>query len=107
MDDNQKKLKFSTHLNSSHLKNAYFRYENSKSKNSSIFGYNSPNPKKNLLDIKFGTYRGFSNGSIRNNDSLIANSGWPKNDRSDSEKRIYPRRPISSKIRVRFFLIFF
>lgn len=101
MDEEQEKLQFSKRLHSSHLRSAYFRFENSKhNNNSTVFGYTPKKMKKNLLDMKFGSYRGFSNGSIRNNDSLIANSGWPSKERK--ETRVYPRRAISNKIRVRF-----
>lgn len=99
-DDDQSKLIFSKKLNSSHLKNAYFRFETSKNGNSTVFGHYSPRRNRNVLNMKFGSYRGFSNGSIRNNDSLVANSGWPKNDKSKSPNQIYPRRPVSNKIRV-------
>ena len=96
-DDQQTKIHFSNNLNSSHLKSAYFRYENSKNHSGASYGYNSPSFKRSILDTKFGSYRGFSNASIRNNNSLVIPS------RPGSVKKKQPpkdARSVSQSIKV-------
>ena len=85
---------FSNKLHSSHLRGALFRYESSKNASGHSVGYTSASQMRNILNTQFGTYRGFSNGSIRNNPSLIMNTSLTKSrENSEKKKKNGAKRP--------------